>query len=357
MTPQRALAPHCAKTPAMAHRRTTLRESQKGFTLVELMVALLLSLLIVLAATAALLVARQGFTAVDAASQLRDNTRFAQDIIQRVGVQTGFKSLAFIANPAVMSNTYGLPTDIPPNVYGLNNASRTSGNAWDKGTARTTGTVGYGSDILVLRFQPNPSDTNATQSDGSMIDCSGNAPTAAPTGVDDRTVSILHVGTDADGEPSLMCSRSNTGAAPYDTQPLVRGVENFQVLYGVDGIGPGNITVPIPATASDSIPERYLRANQLTIAGNQAATYANWKKVRSIRIGMVVRAGPNTAIDNSTHTYYPLGETIGSNGGTIGSAFADATNDPGTVFTPTADGRMRQTVTFTVHLRNDQEDN
>jgi len=341
----------------MAHRRTTLRESQKGFTLVELMVALLLSLLIVLAATAALLVARQGFTAVDAASQLRDNTRFAQDIIQRVGVQTGFKSLAFIANPAVMSNTYGLPTDIPPNVYGLNNASRTSGNAWDKGTARTTGTVGYGSDILVLRFQPNPSDTNATQSDGSMIDCSGNAPTAAPTGVDDRSVSILHVGTDADGEPSLMCSRSNTGEAPYDTQPLVRGVENFQVLYGVDGIGPGNITVPIPATASDSIPERYLRANQLTIAGNQAATYANWKKVRSIRIGMVVRAGPNTAIDNSTHTYYPLGETIGSNGGTIGSAFADATNDPGTVFTPTADGRMRQTVTFTVHLRNDQEDN
>lgn len=343
--------------PAFACRRAASPESQKGFTLVELMVALVLSLLIVLAATAALLVARQGFTAVDAASQLRDNTRFAQDIIQRVGVQTGFKNLRYIANPATAVSTMGLPTDIPPNVYGLNNASRTSANAWDEGTARTTGSVGYGSDILVLRFQPNASDTDPTQSDGSMIDCSGNAPTAAPTAVDDQSVSILHVAADADGEPSLMCSRSDTGTAPYDTQPLVRGVENFQVLYGVDGIGPGNTTVPIPATASDSIPERYLRADQLTVAGNQAATYANWKKVRSIRIGMVVRAAANTAVDNSAHTYYPLGETKDSAGGTIGSAFANATNDPGTVFAPAADGRMRQAVTFTVHLRNDQENN
>jgi len=144
------------------------------------MVALLLSLLIVLAATASLLVARQGFTAVDAASQLRDNTRFAQDIIQRVGVQTGFKNLAYIANPAALSNTQGIATNIPPNVYGLSNASRTSSNAWDEGTARTTGSVGYGSDILVLRFQPNASDTDATKSDGSMIDCSGNAPPPHP---------------------------------------------------------------------------------------------------------------------------------------------------------------------------------
>ncbi len=36
--------------------------------------------------------------------------------------------------------------------------------------------------------------------------------------------------------------------------------------------------------------------------------------------------------------------------------FADATNDPGTVFTPTADGRLRQVVTFTVHLRNNQRE-
>ena len=64
-----------------------LPRAQAGLTLIELMVAMVISLVIVLAATAALLIARQGFTSVDAASQLRDSARFAQDVLQRLGVQ------------------------------------------------------------------------------------------------------------------------------------------------------------------------------------------------------------------------------------------------------------------------------
>ena len=150
-----------------------------------------------------------------------------------------------------------------------------------------------------------------------------------------------------------MCSRSNTGDAPYDTQPLVQGVENFQVLYGVDGVAPGNTVVPI-AAAPDSIPERYLRADQLTVAGNDIATYANWRRVRSIRIGVVLRGAPGSAVDRTSQTFNPLGVSKGSPSGTPGSAFADNTNDPGTVFAAAADGRLRQAMTFTVHLRNFQ---
>ena len=64
-----------------------LPRAQAGLTLIELMVAMVISLVIVLAATAALLISRQGFTSVDAASQLRDSARFAQDVLQRLGVQ------------------------------------------------------------------------------------------------------------------------------------------------------------------------------------------------------------------------------------------------------------------------------
>ena len=39
--------------------------------------------------------------------------------------------------------------------------------------------------------------------------------------------------------------------------------------------------------------------------------------------------------------------------GAAGSAMS-STNDAGTAFTPAFDGRLRQVVTFTVHLRNDQ---
>ncbi len=316
--------------------------SQRGLTLIELLVAMLIGLMITLAAVASLIVSRQGFTNVDASSQLRDNSRFLQDIIQRIGVQAGFKNV--ILFPSVTAMTIGL-SDPLPNVFGINNASRTESKTWNEGTSRTSGSVGYGSDILVLRAQNSTFDAFSKISDRSMIDCSGVAPKQRPIDANDNVylTSIFHVGIGSDGEPALLCSRSDTGDANYDAQPLISGVENFQVLYGVDGIKPENTTVPLPDSSADSVPERYMRADQLTVIGNDKATYANWQRVRSIRIGLVLRGRPNSLIDNTSETYYPLGK-----------AFADAKKDPGTVFTTTADGRMRQTITFTVHLRNYQ---
>ena len=344
---------HAAPFARLNHPRQALL--QRGMTLIELLVAMTLGLLIALAAATALLVSRQGFTAVDASSQLRDNGRFLQSIVQRLGVQAGYKDLGFATNTAAQPNSpAGMgPEGIRPYVFGLNNASRTSTNTWDQGTARTSTQLGYGSDILVLRYQTSTTNPAAAASDETIIDCAGIAPTTAPMGADDTIVSILHVGVGSDGEPALMCSRSNTGDAPYDTQPLVQGVENFQVLYGVDGVAPGNTVVPL-ATAPDSIPERYLRANQLTIAGNDVATYANWRRVRSIRIGVVLRGGAGSAVDRTSQTFYPLGVSKGSTSGTPGSAFANNTNDPGSIFTPAVDGRLRQTMSFSVHLRNSQ---
>ena len=337
------------KSSIFRHRRL----AQQGLTLIELLVAMGLGLLIALAAASALVVARQGFSNVDAASQLRDNGRFVQDVLQRIGVQVGFKSLQYAATTRT-ANTKGVTDNPEPNIYGMNNASRTSNNAWYEGTSRANGSVAYGSDILVLRFQTSTATESSPAADGTMIDCMGIAPTAIPTARDDRLISILHVGIGTDGEPALMCSRSTTGSAPYDTQPLVSGVENFQVLYGVDGVTPGNTTVPI-ATAADSVPERYLRADQLTVADNDLATYANWQRVRSLRIGLVLRGAPGSALDRTSQTFYPLGSAKASSSGAIGSAFASS-SDPNTTFTPTADGRLRQVVTFTVHLRNFQGD-
>lgn len=332
--------------PGAAHR-----SPQAGLTLVELLVAMTLGMLIALAAAGVLALARQGFSNVDAAAQLRDNGRFVQDLLQRLGAQTGFKSLQYAATTRPAS-TAGVNANPPPNVYGINNASRVDSSAWDAGTARSTGTVGYGSDILVLRYQSSNYTMDTTDSDGTMIDCRGVAATTAPTDRDQRMQSILHVGNSTDGEPALMCTYQE--GSTLKSTPLIKGVENFQVLYGVDGIAPGNTTA-LTAASADSVPERYLRADQLTVSGNTTATYANWQRVRSLRIGMVLRGAPGSAIDRSSQTFYPLGIAKGAATGGIGSAFASS-NDPGTTYAPTADGRLRQVVTFTVHLRNFQED-
>ena len=334
---------------------------QTGFTLVELLVAMAISLVIAIAAISALTVSRQGFTSVDASSQLRDNARFVADLMQRVGVQAGFKDPVYaLATPSEADKANDAAGLIAANVTGFNNAIFKPSDL-NSATARTTGSVGYGSDILILRYQTSKlntatSGTEQNTADGSMIDCAGNAVTTIPQDRNDRMVSVFHVGVGVDGEPSLMCGRSNNGLAPYTSQPIIQGVENFQVLYGVDGWTAGWAANSALTGPQDTVPDKYLRADQLVIGGDPSsqATYNNWRRVRSIRIGMVLRGPVNSQLEKVSQTFYPFGLGKPSSAGIAGMALADGTNDPGTTFTPAVDGRLRQSVTFTIHLRNDQ---
>src|SRR6218665_11427 len=351
---------HHMMLPACPIRRSGQPSPQHGMTLIELMVAMALGLLIVLAAAASLLFAREGFTAVDAASQLRDNGRFLQNLVLRLGAQTGYKNLRFATETKRLGDAPGNAL-APPDIFGVNNAKRGTQSEWDSGTERQSGELGYFTHILVLHDQTSSATADSATSDKTMIDCAGVAATNVPTEPGDKLVSILYVKEDSAGaEPALMCARSETGAAPYDAQPIISGVENFQVLYGVDGIGPANTAVP---GTTDRVVDRYLRADQLTVSGsqpasiNKAATYANWRRVRSIRIGVVLRGPPGSAKpDGGNQTFYPLGITKDSASGTEGAAFSSS-NDPGSIYTPPFDGRLRQTLTFTVHLRNAQDEN
>lgn len=318
------------------------RVRQRGFTLVELLVAMVLSLIIAIAAISSLLISRQGFTAVDASSQLRDNARFATDLVQRLAVQAGFRDVEFAALPRAKSNLE-VNANPPPDIFGFNNSIADTNDPANTQSSRTdSNSVGYGSDVLILRYQTATASQISTASDGSMIDCMG----AASVGVanqlanaDNRIVSIIDVGV-VNGEPSLRCTHQTGPGAFEPPQALVRGVENLQVLYGVDSV------------PTDSVTDRYLRADQLTVAGNPIVTNDNWRRVRSLRIGMVLRGPVGSAQDTTAQTYYPLGQAADS-AGALGLAMA-SNNDAGTVFSPGADGRLRQVVTFTVHLRNAQ---
>jgi type IV pilus assembly protein PilW len=304
----------------MARRQLQRPDRQAGLTLVELLVAMVLSAVITIAAISALVFSRQGFTAVDAASQLRDNARYASDFIQRLGAQAGYRDFQVIASPP----TLGAPT-LPPNVGGFNNALIAPGNPTGAFNARPVGPALGGSDILILRFQGAETFVGSGVSDNSMIDCAGN-PAADPGA---QITSIFHQDVDLSGQPSLMCTVLG-GAAP---QPIIQGVESFQVLYGID------------SGVTGTPPNRYVRADEIVGA-------ITWSMVRSLRIGMVFVGPAASAQDNVAITYFPLGDAPGAAGGAAGSALSSA-NDPGTRFQPGADGRLRKTQTFTVHLRND----
>lgn len=293
---------------------------QAGLTLIELLVALALGMLVAAAAVSALIVARQGFRSVDATSQLRENARFAAGLIQRVVVQAGFENAA--------TGLYTDPKD--PGLSGYDNAkidqyTGTAVPAMAHDTRSTCAqadtTCKNGSDILVVRYYG--------VSDGTMINCAG---LPEPEGTE-RAYSIFHVTRSSAGEPVLACTY-RTGAN-WNTVPLVTGVESFQVLYGADT--QAGAAVAATPQQGDTVADKYMTARDL------GATLDNWRRVRTVRIGLVLRGSvPDSVAPAAIASMPVLGDGYVSDG------------DVGSKQSFPADGRPRHRLIFTVHLRNAQ---
>jgi type IV pilus assembly protein PilW len=97
-----------------------------------------------------------------------------------------------------------------------------------------------------------------------------------------------------------------------------------------------------------------MRADQLIVSGDDDATRANWNMVRSIKIGLILRSTVGATQETASQTLYPFGNARASASAALGSAFANSTNDPGTVVSAPADRRLRLQTSFTIHLRNEQ---
>ena len=331
----------------VAGGRHPVPAAQRGLTLVELLVSLALSLIVALAAMAALSGARTGAAAVESSAALRDNGRFATDLVRRIALQSGFES---VTNSVRRRETgvWGGGASPPPDVEGFNDAmlnvanpTATTNSSRDGACSVGDTSCKNGSDVLIVRYQGQSDSLGVA--DGSVINCGG-LPVPDAAAVATRAYSVFHVQRANGGEPVLMCTYSDGAGVPR-TVALIEGVETFQVLYGVDHVSPGVATTAKAASAPDLV-RRYLRADQMVVPGNAAATRSNWRRVRSIRIGMVVRGPVGSAIDRTAaaaQTLQPLG-----------AAFV-AGADVGTALSVPADGRLRHLVTFTVQLRNSLE--
>ena len=346
----------------MAHLHTApvLRRiaRQRGLTLVELMVALVIGLMVIMAAMSVFSSSSQSARTVDHAGQLRDDARFAADIIQRLAVQTGFEDIGFVTRtyqgtPQTYKAANGQadPTTMQAPISGFSGQKPATGSGSIEITA-ASGTAFNNSDTLILRYQAANKGNSESDADGSMMLCSGG--TLGKTHGHDfehrtqRAISIFYVDTDDDGEPTLFCRYANKeGGTLEDRVALVKGVESFKVLYGVDNIEP-NTAADCNGTSSSCdtehaklVPNRYFYANQMTVGTttpDPATTQTNWRRVRALRIGMVLRAANSSGVaDNKT--WYPLGEK-----------FADQDN-AGSSY-QTNDARLRQNYVFTVNVRN-----
>jgi len=190
-----------------------------------------------------------------------------------------------------------------------------------------------GSDILVVRYF---GVSRGGSADGTIINCAG---LAEPEG-SDRAYSIFHVVRSAAGEPTLSCTYQVPGTSNWKTVPLVTGVEGFQVLYGVDT--QNGATVAATPKDGDTVADTYLTARQLNNTPS-STTIDNWRRVRTVRIGLLIRGPVPEAISAAAVASMPV----------LGTQFISS-SDVGSALSVPADGRLRQRLVFTVHLRNAQ---
>ena len=122
---------------------------------------------------------------------------------------------------------------------------------------------------------------------------------------------LFYIGMDRDKGPSLYEISTGNNAGLNKPVELATGVENMQMLYGVD-------------TDGDEIPNQYLTADQVT----------DWSRVVSIRIALLTRSG-----GNSTDA-----------GGESSFKLLDPSN--GLTLTVPGDGQIRKVFEETISIRN-----
>lgn len=342
---------------------------QRGFGLIEVMIALTLGLIATAAALTLFASSKSNYEIQDDLARLQENARFAlQAIIKDVRMAGYFGCLGNVANVHNQLNITGTAnTDFGFDLTNALEGVEAGAGTWQPSTATLPGNIVAGTDGVAVRYV-DPSriaitklmntesaalqitaGSGLTEADIVVVsDCDsadifqitninnagsfdntvhntggtyapGNSKANNPhklskvygtDAVINRFVSVAYyIGTTADGPALFRLSALNNGAGStvMSQQQLVDGIEDLEITYGEDTSGDGSANAYRTATA-----------------------VANWDQVVSVRVGLLAR------------TQEEVGTTVN---GTVYSV-------NGTDTVAANDRRRRRVFSTTVKLRN-----
>ena len=280
------------------------RRCQAGLTIVELMVAITVGLLVVLAATSLLLSTKTSYLIQDEGARLQETGRYAIESITRAVRQAAYENWDTDAAPVL-----GTP-ELSANIAGLDASGL---KEKDIGIEAPLTKSINGSDVLAVRFFGSGTGTGG---DGTLLNCAG-FPVAEPTDPElDRGWSIFYVAADKSGEPELRCKYF--GKTSWNTEAIARGVETFQVLYGIDTDADGLPNTFLTATAVDDMDELLALDGPNAAARNidrNRKTY--WKKVVVIKTAILVRGAQGARAGQKPREYDLFGKDYADLNGAV----------------------------------------
>lgn len=289
----------------------------RGFTIVEMMVAITVGLFLVGALAVVVLGSSATSRTRERASELQTNGRYAMELIKRDLLHAGYLGISSLFSPdQPLTVGHPGPPPIPAitvaNVCDPNNVGRLSQRIWGSEdsnpySATCIPAANYArGDVLVIRGL-NPTPVSAPFSSTLVYYRSayeGGAPFVGPTPPDftgtnrappyvdylvDETVYYVSPHTTSASEnpkvPALYRLRLSSGPAMVP-ELVASGVENLQVRYGI-------------FQTNDTV--RYLAADEMTAT--------DWDLVRSVQVFLLMRAAtPEPGYLNNT-TYSMGGDS------------------------------------------------
>lgn len=333
----------------MRINRLCLGGAQKGLTLIELLVAMVLSLVVVLLSGLALTGAATGLRTTDASAQLLDSSAMVSSMLQRSVSQAGYQPSGIVqfTREAYYATFGALPY---PDVYGRSNVKMGSGSAavsssnvvsfyaGSGGGGLSTSAGIRGSDLLAIRFQAVPENNEGKKGVTALVDlCTGstlvtdayNQILAGDQAEMHKPIYTFFVGADPkDSSGGVLYCKSWVGASDVSqavATPVTDGVVAFKVLYGI--FKPGTVTAQ--GAPTDWKP-----------ASSMSAT--DWYNVKRIRVGLVLQSRPGAGpAHNTDEVFYPLGKEF-ANSGNVGSK----------ITVNYGDGRLYRVMNFTIPVLN-----
>jgi type IV pilus assembly protein PilW len=136
-------------------------------------------------------------------------------------------------------------------------------------------------------------------------------------------------------------------ARGWNADAIARGIESFQVLYGVDVDGNGVVDRYINASDIEALDDAMTLNGENAIArlaDRQSRTH--WKKVRAVKVSILVRSA-HAARDADAQMTHHLFDAAYQNADDIGVSIAERD------MAVTERKRIRKVFTQTIQLRND----
>ena len=324
-----------------------MKNKQLGFTIVELMVGLLLSLLLVGGVLQVYFGTKATYKITEGLSRLQENTRFSVDTLARDIRMAGYVPCSQpqdkfnVVNAGVNdwwakifdNRIKGFESGVSTFPVGLDAAPGTDAILILRGGEKVAGVNFFDStnNRFVMQRDLNQGWLTNNKYDGSlMIACDSTKATLfqAKT-VNTKTIEVATSGitpgnssvvTQSYGNDSQLTNYkaviyyisdsvsgdglslfrkylnvASAGSRVSDREELIEGVENMQLLYGIDA-----------KSDADSFANRYIQANEVT----------DWLDVVSVKIGLLMASenGLRGSGGDDLDTYIVANTSIGVNG-------------------------------------------